>query len=293
MIHQIAEDVEYQIQGHQGTVTLQVTPLRINTIILGNTWLALHNPAINWKQCMVTIGHPAPVTIRADNEEIDWITPKQFKMLMADHDDDTHLYRVELDTTDEHEQEFYDQYRQEINDPKLTSLLEEYDDIFKEKLPKAAPKYQTVVHHIPLKPGSKPIQMYQYQLSPQHCEIIQAYIEELLELGHIEPSKSPWRFPLLVMVKKDGKPRVVEDLRGLNLLTIFDSLPMAYQKELIQHMATGWWFTTMDLTSGYHHVQIAPEDKEKTTFTIPGIRGNLYQWKVMPFGLKGAPATFQ
>src|SRR3954470_7392663 len=49
----------------------------------------------------------------------------------------------------------------------------------------------------------------------------------------------------------------------------------------------------MDLTSGYHHVQIAPEDKEKTAFTVPGIKGNLYQWKVMPFGLKGAPATFQ
>jgi hypothetical protein len=150
-----------------------------------------------------------------------------------------------------------------------------------------------VVHHIPLKPGSKPIQMYQYQLSPHHCEIIQEYIKELLELRHIKPSKSPWRFPLLVMVKKDGKPRVVEDLRGLNLLTIFDSLPMAYQKELIQLMATGYWFTTMDLTSGYHHVWIAEEDKEKTAFAVPGVKGNLYQWKVMPFRLKGAPATFQ
>src|SRR3954465_15995082 len=184
-------------------------------------------------------------------------------MLMADNDKDTHLYRVELDITDEHEQKFYDQYRQETNDPRLTDLLKEYDDIFKEKLPRAAPKYRTVVHHIPLKPDSKPIQMYQYQLSPQHCEIIQEYIEGLLELGHIKPSQSPWRFPLLVMVKKDGKPRVVQDLRGLNLLTVFDALPMAYQKKLLQLMATRQYKTTIDLTSGYHHVRIAEEDKEK------------------------------
>jgi hypothetical protein len=171
--------------------------------------------------------------------------------------------------------------------------LDEYEDIFKEKLPKAAPKYRTVVHHIPLKPGSKPIQMYQYRLSPHHCEIIQQYMEELLELGHIEHSKSPWRFPLLVMVKKDGKPRIVHDSRGLNLLTISDAHPMAYTKELIQYMATGCWFTTIDLTSGYHHVRLSEEDKEKTAFAVPGIKGSLYQWKVMPFGLKGAPATFQ
>ena len=161
MIYQTAEHVKYQIQGYQGTVTLHVTPLKINTIIFGNTWLASLNPIINWQKWTVTIGQTNPVTIKADNDKIDWITPKQFKLLMADTDD-THLYRVELDATDEHEQKFYDQYRQETDDPHLTKLLDEYSDIFKEKLPKAAPKYRTVVHHIPLKPDSKPIQMYQY-----------------------------------------------------------------------------------------------------------------------------------
>jgi hypothetical protein len=49
----------------------------------------------------------------------------------------------------------------------------------------------------------------------------------------------------------------------------------------------------MDLTSGYHHIRITKEDQEKTAFAVPGVQGGFYQFKVMPFGLKGAPATFQ
>jgi hypothetical protein len=135
--------------------------------------------------------------------------------------------------------------------------------------------------------------MYQYRLSPDHCHIIQENVQELLDLGHIEPSTSPWRSPVLVVVKKDGKPRWVEDLRGLNNCTIGHALLMQNQRELLERMATGKIYTTMDLTSGYHQVRLAKEDREKTAFAVPGVQGGLYQWKVMPFGLKGAPATFQ
>ena len=216
------ENLKYSIQGHQGTVTLHVTPLKINSIIFGNTWLAKYNPDFNWKTRTARFRDSNPeVTIKANTKnDLKWITPKEASAIIAEDKENTLIYRVELDTTDDHEKAFYDKYRKESEDQRLTKLLEEYDDIFREKLPKAAPKYRSVVHNIPLKPGAKPIQMYQYRLSPQHCEILQKQIDELLELGHIEHSKSPWRFPLLVVTKKDGKPRGVEDLRGLNYLTI-------------------------------------------------------------------------
>ena len=70
-------------------------------------------------------------------------------------------------------------------------------------------------------------------------------------------------------------------------------MPMQNQKELLETLARGKKISTLDLVSGYHNIRMAREDQEKTAFAIPGVQGGLYQWKVMPFGLKGAPATFQ
>ena len=135
--------------------------------------------------------------------------------------------------------------------------------------------------------------MFQYQLSPEHCRIIREAVQELIELGHIEPSTSAWRSPVIIIMKKDGVPCVVYDFRGLNNLTKDISYPMKFQDELLEAMARGNIFSVLDLTSGYHHIWLAEDDKEKTAFAVPGLEGGFYQFKVMPFGLKGAPATFQ
>ena len=68
---------------------------------------------------------------------------------------------------------------------------------------------------------------------------------------------------------------------------------MKNQDELLEAMARGKIWCVIDLTSGYHHVWLAEEDRKKTAFAVPGIGGGFYQFKVMPFGLKGAPTMFQ
>ena len=159
-VNQQAKNLKFTIQDYQGSINLHVVPFNLNTIIFGNQWLAEINPVINWKTREFTIKkNGISYTIKPDFKKI---SAKEFAQILEHPQEDTHLFKVDFITDDDHEQEFYDQHRNQSTNPKLQELLTEYDDIFREKLPKAAPTKRTIVHHIPLTPGAKPLQMFQY-----------------------------------------------------------------------------------------------------------------------------------
>jgi len=90
-IYQTVENLPYKIQEHKGTVSLHVTPLKINTIIFGNTWLAKYNPSIDWQNLTATLRKATPpVTIKADKKSnFEWIKHKELTRIIKEADPDT------------------------------------------------------------------------------------------------------------------------------------------------------------------------------------------------------------
>ncbi|KAJ1205101.1 hypothetical protein NDU88_000536, partial [Pleurodeles waltl] len=131
---------------------------------------------------------------------------------------------------------------------------------------------------------------------PDHVrDCIKQEVQKMLELGVVEHSDSPWASPVVLVPKpnsKDGKKemRFCVDYRGLNLVTKTDAHPIPRADELIDTLASAKYLSTFDLTAGYWQIKLSEDAKAKTAFSTIG---GHYQFTVMPFGLKNAPATFQ
>lgn len=108
----------------------------------------------------------------------------------------------------------------------------------------------------------------------------------------IQPSNSSslWASPVVLAQKKDGTYRFCVDYRKLNFVTCKDAYPLPWIDETLEALGGSRWFSTLDLLTGYWQVKVKEEDRPKTAFsTLDG----LFEFKVMPFGLCNAPATFQ
>ena len=142
---------------------------------------------------------------------------------------------------------------------------------------------------IPVIPNTKPISIPPYHASPANKEVIDKQMDAWIQLGVIEPSKSPWGAPVFIAYR-NGKPRMVIDLRRLNERVIADEFPLPRQDEIIQSLEGSQYLTTLDALAGFTQLSIKPEDREKLAFRSH--RG-LYQFKRMPFGYRNGPAVFQ
>lgn len=170
----------------------------------------------------------------------------------------------------------------------LNSLLQEYSDLFQD--PKTLPPHRSYDHAIPLYPDSIPINSRPYHYSPQRKTEIENQVKELLQAGLIAHSHSPFGSPVLLVKKKDGNWRFCVDYRKLNAMTVKNRFPMPIVEEILDELAGSKFFTKLDMKSGYHQIRMLPSDEYKTAFKTH--QGH-YQFKVMPFGLSNAPATFQ
>jgi hypothetical protein len=95
--------------------------------------------------------------------------------------------------------------------------------------------------------------------------------------------------PLVIVPKKNGKWRVCVDYRALNKATQKDHFPLPFIDQVLDSLSGKKFFSFLDGFSGYNQIKIAPQDQDKTTFTSPW---GTFAYRVLPFGLCNAPATF-
>lgn len=138
---------------------------------------------------------------------------------------------------------------------------------------------------------NKPLKEPYRKIPPGIYNEVREHLQEMLNMGAIEESKSPWSSNVVIVRKKDGSIRFCIDYRKLNQRTIRDAYPIPKIDDTLHMLSGSKYFSKLDLKSGYWQVEMDAVDKEKTAFQVCGL--GFYQCRRMPFGLTNAPATFQ
>ena len=172
----------------------------------------------------------------------------------------------------------------------LRGLLNEYSDVFCEKLAPGMPKIvDSAATTIPLT-DSVPCYKRNYRFSPAEVAELKAQVQEYTERGWIRPSNSPYGSPVMFIKKPKGAGfRCVLDYRALNAKTVRSRWPVGRIDDLLDQVRGNSWFSSIDLASGYYQIGLADSDIPKTAFNTPW---GHYEWTVMPQGLTNAPHTF-
>ena len=171
------------------------------------------------------------------------------------------------------------------------SLRNEFSSVF-EPLPHTNELPDEPVARIVLKADSEPLKTRNYPCPRKWKEAWHTLLQQHLDAGRIRPSNAPAGSGAFIIPKADPTvlPRWVNDYRQLNSNTITDSFPLPRVSEILADCGNGTMFASIDMTNSFFQTRMHPDDVNLTAVNTPW---GLYEWVVMPMGIKNAPAIHQ
>ncbi|KAL5808663.1 hypothetical protein ACOSQ3_029354 [Xanthoceras sorbifolium] len=150
---------------------------------------------------------------------------------------------------------------------------------------------RVLVHRLQVDPDYLPVKQKRRKFAPERNKVINEEIQKLIDIGSVREVNYPdWLANVVVVKKKNGKWRVCIDFTDLNKACPKDSFPLPHIDMMVDATAGHELLSFMDAFSCYNQILMHPDDQEKTSFITE--RG-IFCYKVMPFGLKNAGATYQ
>ena len=168
----------------------------------------------------------------------------------------------------------------------LRTLLNKYRELFSDK----PGTCNVACHEINLHDNFVPKKQRAYRIPDKFKPEVERQVAQLLEDGKIRPSTSQYGHPIVCVAKSNGEMRMCTDLRYVNSGTIDNAYPTPFPEELLLEISKANFITTLDCVSGYFQIPMRAEDVFKTAFVT---HKGLFEWLVMPFGVKTASSTFQ
>lgn len=246
--------------NHHELIQFHVISAPQSPLVLGYTWLALHNPHIDWTTGTVLSWSPhcAARCLRS-------VVPPTLSATSDPTPEPTDLSGV-------------------------PSVYHDLGEVFRKDLALSLPPHRPYDCSIDLLPGAPLPSSRLYNLSRPERDSMEQYIKQSLQAGLIRPSSSPLGAGFFFVGKKDGSLRPCIDYRSLNDITIKNKYPLPLLNSAFDSLSGAAVFTKLDLRNAYHLVRIREGDEWKTAFKTP--LGH-FEYLVMPFGLTNAPAVFQ
>ena len=273
-----------EVAGFRQTVYAYVVPGLVFPMILGNPWKA-HNKI-----------RTAPDKGRYYHGRAKrWVAEGRHHQ---DHQEDDSFTKVaaaiasDIEKALKHKEYPTVETLKEKLPPEIRDLIPLFNKREADKLP---PHRDGVDHRIDIReqPDGTPHALPWgplYSMSKDELLVLRKSLDELLAKGFIRPCTSEAAAPVLFVRKPGGGLRFCCDYRALNTLTKPDRYPLPLIPETLRNLTGATYLTKVDVVSAFHQIRMAKGHEFKTAFRT---RFGSFEWLVCPFGLSGAPATFQ